>query len=110
MFVIVYSCFNWRDIARSLLFQYALVAYLIAVGIFSLLIETGSRAYHGNFFWQCVVCSYLLFMVVLMLFSERVGRIGMRGWKEKVILLTFLAHVLSGIGYLVRLFVTGSYM
>jgi hypothetical protein len=109
MFVIVYSCFNWRDLTKSLLFQYALVAYLIAVGIFSLLIETGSREFHANFFWQCVVCSYLLFMVVLMIFSERVGRIGMRGWKEKVILLTFLAHVISGAGYLVRLFATGSY-
>jgi hypothetical protein len=49
-FPITYLIFYWRDLKESLLLQYSIGLYLVAVSMSILLSETGPREFHSNFF------------------------------------------------------------
>jgi hypothetical protein len=106
VFPIVYLGFYWKDLMKRALLQYAVVAYLISISIFALFSETGPREFHGNFFWQGVICSYILFLVTTVLFAEKVKTFGVRDWKNITILVAFLSHVMAGVVYLAVVFYT----
>lgn len=94
---------------------YAWVLFLVAMVIFILVAETGDRALHGNFAWQAVVCSFMLFMVTVrdllklipMLQGDPLNKV--IGWRVKVCLAVFLLHVIAGVVYLGKILITGSY-
>jgi hypothetical protein len=110
-------------ITKEFMIRYALFQYLVALIIFCFLIETGPRKWHGNFFWQCVVCSYMLnlaFLVVLIkniipiiqeknVYIDSIFQFWQIGLKEKVVLFAFFLQFLSGIVYLSRVFIIKSY-
>jgi hypothetical protein len=106
VFPIVYLGFYWKDLMKHALLQYAVVAYLISISIFALFSETGPREFHGNFFWQSVICSYILFLVTTVLFAEKVKTLGVRDWRNITILVAFTSHVIAGVLYLVKVFYT----
>jgi hypothetical protein len=106
LFPLAFLCIYWKDILKNLLLQYSVLAFLIAVVIFCVLIETGPRLYDGNFFWQCVVCNYILFLVVSLKFYEKIRSIGMTKWYNILILICYVIQVESGFVYLVKLFTT----
>jgi len=110
VFPIAYIGFYWKDLRKNVLLQYAVIMYLIAISLFALLSETGPREFHGNFFWQSVICSYILFLVITVLFAEKVKTLGMKDWKNIIILVAFMSHVIAGFLYLVKLLYIGSYI
>jgi hypothetical protein len=96
-------------LGKHLLLEYAVSAYLVALGMFVLLAETGPRADHGNFIWQAVICAYILFAVTGVLFSTKIRQLGMRDWRIKVSGLAWSAHLLAGILYIGKMLFTRSY-
>jgi hypothetical protein len=99
-FPIVYCCMYPKDLRKHVVLQYAVVGYVIAMAIFVLLSETGPRELHGNLFWQCVVCSYILFTVLTALFAEKVSRFGLKSWKNLVVGMAFTCHAIAGAVFL----------
>jgi len=118
LFPLVYLLFYGRDLMNNLLLQYAALAYMIALVIFSVFSETGPRQFSGNFYWQCIVSAYILFMVAALLTVGKVVRARKSGtdgpitliletnWKNKILLSCFFLHTIAGIvflGYLITL-------
>ena len=101
------GCFPKRLLKTGIL-TYAWSLFLIALLIFIFIAETGDRALHGNFTWQAVVCSFLLFMATV---KEGLTLLPdwKRGNKVKVLVFTFLLHVMAGVGYMGKILITGSY-
>ncbi len=85
---------------RELLLRYAWALYAVAMLIFILFDETGPRAFHGNFFWQTVVCSYTLFFSTCLRLGKNIQATGWRDWKNLLLLLCLGAHIISGMVYL----------
>jgi hypothetical protein len=106
IFPFAFVCIYWKDFLKNLLLQYTVLAFLFAVVIFCVLIESGPRLYDGNFFWQCVVCNYFLFLVVSLQFYEKIRSIGMTTWYNIIILICYAIQVESGFAYLAKLFIT----
>lgn len=116
-FPLVYLLIYRDSVIESVQLRYALLSYIVAVSIFSIFSETGTRQYHGNFFWQCVVTSYFLFMVTVGLFLRKVActvplqdGVGINdiftklSLKDKVIGVSYILHFFSGIIYLSIIF------
>lgn len=90
---------------KKMQLHYAWSLYCVALIIFILFAETGPRAMHGNFFWQTVVCGYLLFFSTSFLFAKKLLAIGWKNWKNVCLLICLGAHVVSGAAYLIWLFI-----
>ena len=108
-FPLVYMFFNWKEVFRNALLGYATLSYLVSILIYSTLTEIGTRQYHANFSWQCIVCNYILFTVVSARFIQKACSNGKINWQNKLILASFLLHVIFGCLYLIRFFVTKEY-
>lgn len=80
-------------------FSWALLGFGILIYIF--VAETGERALHGNFAWQNIVCMYMLFLVSV--------RTGLNPDRVKALAILLTLHVISGIAYLAKILLTGSY-
>lgn len=109
VFPLAYLGFYWRDIIRHTIFQYAAVAFLISIFIAAMFSETGPREFHGNFFWQGIICNYILFFVVAVFFTEKVLATGLRNWKNITILVAFMLHAIIGVLYIAKLFYTKNF-
>ena len=82
--------------------MFSVVAFLI----FVFLRETGARENHGNFFWQNVITTYALFLVLA---AGVFTRVQSDGWNQRLLLCAavFFLHSISGCVYLLRLLLTG---
>lgn len=109
LFPLVYLIFNWKTIFRDVLLGYAMLLYLVSILLFSTLTEIGQRQYAENFAWQYIICNYILFMVVSIRFIQQVVSIAKVNWPNKLVLTSFLLHVLSGVLYLIKVFIAKSY-
>ncbi|WP_020532745.1 hypothetical protein [Flexithrix dorotheae] len=101
---------------KSDLFLYALGLFLAGIMIFSVLTETGAREFHGNFMWQTVVCNYLFYLSCLVIFLQESqfiqnfpNKLMKQPTPDKLIILIFSIQFITGLGYLLRLFIRGSY-
>jgi len=113
---LVNFAFYWRSLLKNLLFKYSVSLLALAVVVFSVLIETGSRKYHGNFAWQYIVANYILYMVIITLFVKRIYQSNLiknttipklllqLQWQDKVILSVFAFQFLLGIFYFIRFY------
>jgi hypothetical protein len=101
---------HYRQAVNNLLWQYATISFGVAVIIFILFTESGAREFHGNFFWQCIVCNYILFVVTAILLVKDIDAEGVVSLKNKLVLFTFALHVIAGILYLYKFLATGSYL
>lgn len=110
-------------ITKHFIIRYALIQYLLALAIFCILIETGPRKWHGNFFWQAVICSYLLNLVFLVELIKNIVKAKPKktnaygeifqfwsyGYKEKVAFSAFVLQFFSGLVYLYLVFAIKNY-
>lgn len=74
----------------------------VAMVIFLVLAETGPRAIHGNFFWQVVVCHYILLVVLAAHVLQRIQD-GALSRRLRLVLYLGGAMVCMGLLYLPRL-------
>ncbi|APD05857.1 hypothetical protein UJ101_00305 [Flavobacteriaceae bacterium UJ101] len=91
-------CFFYGGkIKNKKLYLYTILLNVFAFLIFILISEGGPRSTHGNFYWQIVITTYLLFLVSL---SESLRRFIIdKTVKAKYINYIYIAHVLSGLFY-----------
>ncbi|MFC2085343.1 hypothetical protein ACFLS9_09815 [Bacteroidota bacterium] len=109
IFPLVYIMVYPREIRKNLLLQYSTLGYLIAIIIKSVFSETGSRQFHGNFGWQCVIASYILFLVISSLTINNLLKTGLKYWRNIILLIAFCVHAISGIIYIIKMFVSGTF-
>lgn len=89
--------------------QFAVFCSVVAFVIGHLIVETGDRSFHGNFFWQNIMCSFLLFFVCT-IYLLKLLALNEYKWREYIIEIVALAlHFVFGILYLTKIFITTSY-
>jgi hypothetical protein len=112
-FPILYFIFYFKEI-RDTLNLYVIAYCAIALLLFICIAETGERASDGNFAWQVIICSYLLFMVVTFRVLQKIKTIREQKKTEKIkialLSLVFLIHVLAGLIWLGRIYHFKSYL
>jgi hypothetical protein len=108
-FVIAY----WKEIVKSREFWFVLIMLVMALGIYWCCHETGPRADHGNFGWQVISSMWFVYYYVLKTIVICDNECDADGFhlkkRGKVFLGIYSIHVLIGLFYLIRYFVTGIY-
>jgi len=102
-----FACF-FKQAWRDPLLRYAALLFLISLMIMALVSETGPRRHHGNFFWQAYVSNYLLFTSVVLRLVQRPRADGRTDRRRRVLLVVLGLHVISGIAYIAKVFLSGS--
>ena len=105
----IVAIWYYRDILKFKPFLYSLYLLFFGMCISSIVIETGPRKFHGNFTWQNIICVYLLMLTTVAFLLPKVFI--KERYSKKMIVLggVFLAHFLSGILYLLKIYFTKSY-
>ncbi len=103
LFPLTVSLFFWKDIIKSTYIQYAIFLFLVATFIGAMLMETGIRAYHGNFNWQVIITNYILFLVFSLFAAHKIKLLGLKNIKSIIMILVYLAHLGSGFIYLLKI-------
>jgi hypothetical protein len=98
-----------RSIWRSKLFQFALLNWLFAIIIWILFAEEGKRSADGNFYWQIVIGTYLIFLTLLSHFAYQTYSSKRGKFKRNFLIFTFFLHLSSGLTYLVKILVLKTY-
>jgi hypothetical protein len=106
-FPAAYIVLYWRDSIKDVQIQYAALLYAGSLMVFSLFAEKG-REGHGNFMWQCIVTSYIIFAVLAANFGRKLAE-GKRSYKEWIAGTLFALHVVSGVLYLGKFFIFKHY-
>ena len=99
-----------RLLLKSEKIQFALICVILGLIIGFTFYETGVREWDGNFMWQTLMASFILFFVsVIELLKLIVNQ--PNGWKtHRLEIIFFVMHFCSGVYYIVeRLFIEGGY-
>jgi len=107
-FPIIYLAF-YPSTLKSNLVKYVLLLTILGVILSAFIGEGGPRDFHGNFSWQNVITCYLLMLVITMEGATRYLKNKYVGLKEKILVLIFAFHILSGVLYIVKIIYTSSY-
>jgi len=107
-FPLLYTLFNLSKLLKKQLFWYTFLSFVVSVGIFLFISESGPRASHGNFYWQIVICTWLCFFVALLALLKDFKSSG-KSFKNITLASVFSIHVIFGIIYFVHILTTGSY-
>lgn len=90
---------------NRLLFLYTIGLMITGLCWAIMVAETGPRMFHANFFWQNVVCIYLLDMIILIDAMARYFSAPIMDKRMKIFGSVFLLHIVSGIIYIAWMFV-----
>lgn len=106
----IYSIIFYREILKFKPFLYSIYLSVFGILISAFIIETGSSLSAGNFTWQNVICTYILFLTTLIYLIPELLSPNKKGNKKLFGLkLIFTLHVFSGVLYLLKMLVTLSY-
>lgn len=89
--------------------QFAVFSIVVAFIIGNLFIETGDRAFHGNLFWQNIMCSFLLFFICTLHLLKLIALDEFKYEKYRIEIAALALHFVFGILYLAKIFITTSY-
>lgn len=103
VFPVLILVFYGRQAIGNLLLGYAWIHLIVAVIIYILLSETGGRELHGNFGWQTIICNFVLFFCSWIVYLKILLTKKSIELKDKLIVGSFLVHVLTGLIYIVKL-------
>ncbi len=106
-FPIVVFCFYFKKITAYIPFVFALTLTMFGIIISTFIMEEGPRQFHGNFTWQNVICTYLLFLTSVTFLIPKIA--APKSKKLKVIMVIFGLHVLGGLIYICKMYITSSY-
>jgi hypothetical protein len=99
----------YKEIRSYKPFIFALFLTLFAIAISAFVMESGPRSTHGNFLWQIIICSYLLFHTTITFLVPKFLHHKVRSKKDNLMLFLFLIHVGSGMLYIIKIIATHSY-
>ncbi len=103
LFPITVTLLFWKEVIQSDYIRYAAFLFLIAAFVGATFMETGSRAYHGNFNWQVIITNYILFLVFSLFAAHKIKLLGLKNFKSVIMILVYLAHLGSGFIYLLKI-------
>lgn len=109
-FPFMFFVLNIRKVLKNkaLLFSYGCL--FVSILIYILLAETVPRNIHGNFYWQVVICVGILFYQTLLSLLEDIrSNKKQKLYKSRILFIFYLLHVVSGVAYLIKYFVTSDY-
>lgn len=116
LFLMLYTGFSYHTLFRDWHFSYGLLLLVTALSIFWIFAESGERFAHGNFYWQVPVCMFLVYLVVIKDWLQKVEfktsvveTIKSLSRRNLVLLSVFFLHVASGGIYLFKLLYFGSF-
>ena len=89
--------------------KYSLSLTVLGILISKVVIENGPRKFDGNFYWQNVICCYLMVIVTLMSLFSQSQKTAISRRNKKILSFVFSIHVVSGIVYLLKIFLTRKY-
>lgn len=99
----------WREVKKDLGYLYAVLTFCIGVLIAIFFFESGLRDFHGNYFWTAIITNYILFLYSASL-NLRLVLIRSRFLlKDYLLLGVFGAHLISGLFYIVNLYMRKSF-
>lgn len=106
----IFASIIYKEILTHKPYLFALCLTVTGIVISTFVYEEGPRMYHGNFMWQNIICSYLLFLSTVSFLTPKI--LDKNSWKlkEKIIMGLFALHTFSGILYLVKIGLTLSYI
>lgn len=103
LFPLLVLWFNRKNIDKSVIYSWVLV--ILSLLIFFLFIEDGPRKLHGNFYWQIVPSSYILYLTsfVNLLKNDRIKKINSHNTIQDFIIYIFFGlSVLFGILFFLK--------
>jgi hypothetical protein len=109
LFPLVYLTATKGKVLKSKLVKFAAVNYVMGLLVWILLAEEGVRKSDGNFIWQMVVVSYLLFFTMIMEFTNAVKIKAIAGLKKWVIGGSFFLHFAWGVFYWLKIIIFKGY-
>jgi hypothetical protein len=99
----------WRVMIRDPLLRFGLACIGVALVQSICLVETGYRRIHGNFTWQVLICTYLLFLAVVVVQFRLVLRQGRAEERDLVPAVAFAIHIICGLAYFGIIFASGNF-
>ncbi len=100
----------WHSLRRKLLFWYAWAGFFTAIAISAIFIQRGEEYYTWAFRFQNYIAAYLLFTVSVLFVWEKIREDGYRlNSRTRRLSMLFLLHLLSGLGYLFKMWWTRSH-
>jgi len=105
----IYTIVKFKSIWKYRPFCYAFFLLIAGLIISAFLKETGPRLNDGNFFWQNIICTYLLFLTSISFLIPKFLNNTIKPKRKFVIISLFILHILSGVLYLIKIGLTNSY-
>ena len=105
LFPFIHLFLNFRRLRKNTTFHFVYISAAVALIVFLLFAETGIRANDSNFYWQIVICMWILFYVSLCDLLKNRKQINEK--YVKISLIIFAVHAIAGIAYLGRYLFTG---
>lgn len=110
LFPLAASMMFWQDFRRKLLFWYSWAGFFAALVLSATLVQTGEEFYCWNFRWQTYIAAYLLFLSTGMLVWEKLKTQQFcLDFKAKLLGLIAMLHLLSGVLYLGKMWLSQSH-
>jgi hypothetical protein len=98
-----------KQFLKSKMIQFSILAVILSIFISISFRETGIRENDGNFLWQTFMCTFLLFFSCLFQLVKLINKPD-NSWKKHIPeLAVFGLHFISGIIYLLNIFITNNY-
>jgi hypothetical protein len=109
-FPLIVTVFSFRQVIEKPDYQLAWLSFIIGAAQMYLLAEGADRLYHGNFRWGAQVTLFLVFAVVVrnMTWWKTIKGI-FENRRSVVFNFTYFAHIIAGIVYYIRVFVSPEY-
>ena len=114
--VLIYNAFNDNSVIKNRIYGFVWLLFLFGTFWYTFVRETGARASHGNFGWGIKCVAFVLFALSMLLFLHNfIGRKTAKGKKwivntySVIVISLFSYQVLTGIYYLLRVFVGNNY-
>lgn len=105
VFLIAYR----KELKKYKGYFYAVLTFLIGLLIGILFVESGPRDFHGNFFWTSIIANYILFLYSVSLNFRFILLRSRFLIKDYILFSIFAAHFLSGLYYIISLYINKSF-
>lgn len=109
LFPVLYLIFYSKRVINQPFLYYAYSLFAVAVVIMSLFVEKGPRESDGNFFWQAIVCNYILFFAVTIDLAKNLLQERKLNFKDIILAGVLALHLFSGWIYLVKTLMRANY-
>lgn len=107
-FPLLYSVLNLKKLKTSTIYLYTVLLLAFSFLVYALIYEVGPRFFHGNFYWQIIPSTWLMFFIVLLSLLKDIKEEGFTT-KNKILLAAYTLHVVSGIVYIGRILILHNY-